>query len=298
MDENQAFPIVDIHCNGTFMPNPLVYFALEIVRVKEGANDINFSDFIKYVEKLIDFQCKHVHFCLPEVRLSEALHTLKNDCDYSEFREVANAQRQVNVYINHNNEPLFDWIEKEEPDIEELQYLDEDVDSVLEDGEKCEHEEDDSVISSKRIFKRTYNDHFLNKLCSVKDEDCNELPAVNPRHDATQEWKKMEPKLVGHNKHNCPKRGPSEAVPSKPRKKSNGTEMSFTSRSKHSSSKYSNTCASRVGDPRACPCEPSPCEPCPCEPSPYEPSPYEPSAYEPSACEPSAYESRACESWC
>ncbi|CAH1414816.1 unnamed protein product [Lactuca virosa] len=73
---------------------------------------MNFSDFIKYVVNLIDFQCKYVYLCLPEVRLSEGLHTLQNDYDYSEFLKVANAHRHVNVYIDHDKEPLFDWIEK------------------------------------------------------------------------------------------------------------------------------------------------------------------------------------------
>ncbi|CAI9278985.1 unnamed protein product [Lactuca saligna] len=147
MEENQAFPKVDVHYN--------------------GANEFVFSDFIKYVEKLIDFQCKHVYFYIPEVRLSERLQTLQNECDYFEFLEVANAHRHLDVYIDHNNEPIFEWIQKEEPDDEELVYSKEDVNSVLADDENCEHEEDGFVISSKRIFKRAYNDKFLNKLCPV-----------------------------------------------------------------------------------------------------------------------------------
>ncbi|CAH1443732.1 unnamed protein product [Lactuca virosa] len=209
MEENQAFPKVDLHYNGTFVPNPLVYFAPEVLRLNEDANEFVFSDFIKYVEKLIDFQCKHVYYCIPEVRLSEGIQTLQNECNYSEFLEVANANKHVDVYIDHDNEPIFEWIQKEEPDDEELVYSEEDADSVLADDENCEHEEDESVTSSKRIFKRTYNDKFLNKLCPVvvadEDEEGNELPAVYPRHDATQEWRKMKPKL-----------GPSTPTPSAP----------------------------------------------------------------------------------
>ncbi|CAI9304035.1 unnamed protein product [Lactuca saligna] len=199
MEENQVFPKVDVHYNGTFVPNLLVYFAPQVLRLNEDANEFGFSDFIKYVEKLIDFQCKHVYYCIPGVRLSEGLQTLQNECDYSEFLEVANANRHVDVYIDHDNEPLFEWIQKEEPDNEELVYSEEDVDSVLADDENCEHEEDECVTSSKRIFKRAYNDKFLNKLCPVLVEDeyekGNELPAVYPRHDATQEWRKMKPEL-------------------------------------------------------------------------------------------------------
>ncbi|CAH1450895.1 unnamed protein product [Lactuca virosa] len=131
MEENQAFPKVDLHYNGTFVPNPLVYFAPEVLRLNEDANEFVFSDFIKYVEKLIDFQCKHVYYCIPEVRLSEGIQTLQNECDYSQFLEVANANRHVDVYIDHDNEPIFEWIQKEEPDDEELVYSEEDVDSVF-----------------------------------------------------------------------------------------------------------------------------------------------------------------------
>ena len=131
--------------------------------------------------------------------MSEGLQTLQNKCDYSEFLEVENAHIHVDVYIDHDNKPIFEWIQKEEPDDEELVYSEEDVNFVLEDDENCEHEEEDSVISSKRIFKGTYNDKFLNKLCLVvfadEDEEGNELPTVYPRHDATQEWRKMKPEL-------------------------------------------------------------------------------------------------------
>ncbi|CAI9287636.1 unnamed protein product [Lactuca saligna] len=199
MEENQAFPKVDVHYNGTFVPNLLVYFAPQVLHLNEDANELGFSDFVKYVEKLIDFQCKHVYYCIPEVRLSEELQTIQNECNYSEFLEVANANRHVDVYIDHDNEPLFEWIQKEEPDDEDLVYSEEDVDSVLADDENCKHEEDESVTSSKRIFKRTYNDKFLNKLCPVvvedEDEKGNQLLVVYPRHDATQEWRKMKPEL-------------------------------------------------------------------------------------------------------
>nr|KAJ0214834.1 hypothetical protein LSAT_V11C400184890 [Lactuca sativa] len=140
MKENQTFPKVDVHYNGTFVPNPLVYFAPQVPRLNEDANEFGFSDFIKYVEKLIDFQCKHVYYCIPEVRLSEGLQTLQNECDYSEFLEVANDKRYVDVYIDHDNEPIFEWIQKEEPDDEELVYSKEDVDSVLANDENCEHD--------------------------------------------------------------------------------------------------------------------------------------------------------------
>lgn len=88
--------------------------------------------------------------------MSDGLHVLQNDCDYYEFLKVIN---ENNKNMNYH-EPLFDWIEMEDPDAMEPEYKDEDVDSIIEDGEKCDHEEEVEVISSKRIF----NDHFRNKL--------------------------------------------------------------------------------------------------------------------------------------
>lgn len=93
--------------------------------------------------------------------MSDGLHVLQNDCDYYEFLEVINENKKnMNVYIDHDHEPLFDWIEMEDPDAMEPEYKDEDVDSIIEDGEKCDHEEEVEVISSKR----TFNDHFRKKL--------------------------------------------------------------------------------------------------------------------------------------
>ena len=52
----------------------------------------------------------------------------------------------------------------EEPDVEtEDDNYDKDVDSKLSDDRKCEHEEDDEVLSTKRPV----DDPFLRVLCSV-----------------------------------------------------------------------------------------------------------------------------------
>ncbi|CAH1444143.1 unnamed protein product [Lactuca virosa] len=173
MEENQAFPKVDVHYNGTFVPNLLVYILL------------------------------HKYYVLMKMQTSLvspiSSNMLRSLSIFSASMCITVYLKHVDVYIDHDNEPLFEWIQKEEPDDEELVYSEEDVDSVLADDENCEHEEDECVTSSKRIFKRTYNDKFLNKLCPVvvedEDEKGNELPAVYPRHDATQEWRKMKPEL-------------------------------------------------------------------------------------------------------
>ncbi|CAH1451666.1 unnamed protein product [Lactuca virosa] len=101
-----------------------------------------------------------MYYCLHEVSLVEGLHVIQNDCDFNEFLEAANGNKRLNLYVDHYHKPLFDWIQEEETNLED------DVDSILEDGEKGEHEDDDEVIS----LKRNSNDHFLNKLCPVEND--------------------------------------------------------------------------------------------------------------------------------
>ncbi|CAH1436663.1 unnamed protein product [Lactuca virosa] len=114
---------------------------------------MNLYAFITYIEKIINFQYICVYLCQPEVKLSEEIDALENDCDYTEFLEAANGSTMhLNMYIDHDHENLFDWIEMEEPEPEEPRYEDEDVDSIMADNDRCDHEEDDEVISSKRTF--------------------------------------------------------------------------------------------------------------------------------------------------
>ena len=49
-----------------------------------------------------------MYYCIPEVRLSERLQTLQNECDYSEFLEVANANpgSHVEVYMQPQNNSI------------------------------------------------------------------------------------------------------------------------------------------------------------------------------------------------
>ncbi|CAH1441740.1 unnamed protein product [Lactuca virosa] len=88
--------------------------------------------------------------------------------------------------------------EEEEADLEDEDLVSiDDVDSILEDGLKAEHVEDDEVIS----LKRNFNDQFLNKLCPIQNddlvqEDHNAIRPIYPRHDHTQEWNEMKPQLA------------------------------------------------------------------------------------------------------
>nr|KAJ0214107.1 hypothetical protein LSAT_V11C400181220 [Lactuca sativa] len=83
-----------------------------------------------------------------------------NDCDFSEFLEDINGMKRLDVYVDHHHEPLFDWIQEEEVDLEDDDLVSiDDVDSILE------------------------------------DEDHNAIRPIYPRHDHTQEWNEMKPRL-------------------------------------------------------------------------------------------------------
>lgn len=47
------------------------------------------------------------------------------------------------MYVDHYHESLFDWIH---PDLEDDVVSIDDVDSILEYGEKCEHEDDEQRV--------------------------------------------------------------------------------------------------------------------------------------------------------
>nr|KAJ0203638.1 hypothetical protein LSAT_V11C500254590 [Lactuca sativa] len=113
------------------------------------------------------------------------------------FLEDINEKKRLGVYVDHHHEPLFDWIQEEEADLEDDDLVSiDDVESILEDGLKAEHVEDDEVIS----LKRNFNDEFFNKLCPIQnddldEEDHNAIRPIYPRHDHTQESNEMKPRL-------------------------------------------------------------------------------------------------------
>ncbi|CAH1423549.1 unnamed protein product [Lactuca virosa] len=199
-------PIVDVHYKGTLTPSPLMYFDGNKASVPYTVvNKMTFPDFIPFLEKHTKKRCRYVYYCPHEVRLSEGLHLTQNDYDFNEFLEDINEKKRLDVYVDHYHEPLFDWIKEEEADLEDDDLVSiYDVDSILEYGPKVEHVKDDEVIS----LKRNFNDHFLNKLCPVHnddlvEEDHNATRPIYPRHDHTQEWNEMKPRL-GTTKVNVP----------------------------------------------------------------------------------------------
>ncbi|KAL4564918.1 hypothetical protein LXL04_028994 [Taraxacum kok-saghyz] len=160
--------------------------------------EIRWSDFKHLIGNLaeLSLSTECIYFCPAQERFSNGLNALQNDCDYNAFLETAYGGKQlVNVYIDCMDEPLFEWLEKEDPksDNEAVEKNDEeDVDSQLYDNEKWEHEEDEEVVSTKR----TTNDHFINKLYPIEFEDQkDEGPqrTIFHVHNSTKDWKGMTP---------------------------------------------------------------------------------------------------------
>ena len=171
--------VIDLHYSGTFVPNPLVYFAPERVTLQDiDFKAMNFSSFIRLLNNVTQERCKSVYYCVPDVRLSQGLQAIQNDCDYTEFLEIgAENNGRLNVYVDHYEEPLCEWIQNEEPEPEDDDGQSEDDEDVkFNDGIKCDHQEDDEVIS----IRRTVNDHFLSKPCLVEVESrLDEEPNVD-----------------------------------------------------------------------------------------------------------------------
>ncbi|KAL7587026.1 hypothetical protein Lser_V15G35954 [Lactuca serriola] len=115
---------------------------------------------------------------------------------------------RMNVYIDHENEPILDWADKELLTGDELSDVieDDDTESQISDIRECEHEPDEEV----HTFDKTDDYEFLNKLCGkpilnsnqeeVNDADDDEDSdkddeVVFPVFDEKQEWDKMVPIL-------------------------------------------------------------------------------------------------------
>lgn len=54
------------------------------------------------------------------------------------------------MYVDDLHKPLFDWIHEEEPEPKDDEVSIEDVESILAEGVKGEHEEDEEFIYLKR----------------------------------------------------------------------------------------------------------------------------------------------------
>ncbi|CAI9287331.1 unnamed protein product [Lactuca saligna] len=192
---DRNFVVVDFHNNGAFAPNPLVYFDPD----KQSVGDVDFSafeyeEFMEFLQKLTRTRSKDIYFFLPQESLSQGIHTLVNDGDYKEFLDLAYAnERRMNVYVDHCNEPIFEWIEDEENEDQDYS-CEEDEDSVFSETYSVDHEEDD--VEYPFPANKTKGDRFLNKLCvDTLDEDVEYVEPRYPVHDDRQPWNQMKPVL-------------------------------------------------------------------------------------------------------
>ena len=178
-----------------------MYFDPTIFTI-EGVDfkSMSFTEFKVFLHKTTDRNSSHIYFCPHDESLSEGIHSLQNECDYNEFLECAyEEQRSVDIYIDDIGEPVFEWIQMEEPEEEEETYVyEEDIDSELSDNEQPDFEPEDEDVAIR--CRRRVNDHFLNKLCPVEydgivEEEQGDPRPVWPVHDTSAEWDKMSPEL-------------------------------------------------------------------------------------------------------
>ncbi|CAI9266035.1 unnamed protein product [Lactuca saligna] len=195
---------VYLHYNGLFAPKPLVYLnaVVSICDVDFGAMD--FKDFNLFIAKLIEGSCDNVYYCTRNEPLAEGIRRITNDADYFEFIETGysdEAGLRMNVYIDHENEPVLDWANDEGHYFDE--DLDDDKDSQLSEDIPYEHEADDYIPS----LDKTIGDEFLHRvsgMCKdINDEaETDEVETKNgddkpvyPIHNENQKWDKMVPIL-------------------------------------------------------------------------------------------------------
>ncbi|CAI9275405.1 unnamed protein product [Lactuca saligna] len=195
---DQNFIVVDFHYNGQFAPNPLVYFDPNRASVRDvDFSGFGYEQFMEFLHKLTNSRSKDIYFCLPQESLGLGIHTLVNNGDYKEFLDLAYANdKRMNVYVDHHNEPIFDWIEAEESESEN-EDLDEDEDSVIQDSYSVDHEEDDATYPFPA--NKTARDRFLNILCEPiesEDQDDEYVPPQYPVYDERQPWDQMKPIIV------------------------------------------------------------------------------------------------------
>ncbi|CAI9290457.1 unnamed protein product [Lactuca saligna] len=176
-----------VHYNGLFAPKALVYLNSVVVSIADvdfGGMDL--KDFKLFIEKLIEGSCDNVYYCTRNEPLAEGIRRIGNDADYYEFIETGYSDEvglTINVYIDHENEPVLDWADMEVVEDDEGHYsepdMDDDKESQLSDDIPYEHEADGYIPS----LDKNVGDEFLHRV------------SVYPVHNENQKWDKMVPIL-------------------------------------------------------------------------------------------------------
>ncbi|CAH1452162.1 unnamed protein product [Lactuca virosa] len=115
--------------------------------------------------KLTEGDRDKVYYCNRKECLAEAIRRIDSDVDSWEFVEAVYSESELDVYIDHQNELILDWVDNEvlADDIsDDNEYdLDEedDKDSEISDTTKYEHERDEEVYT----FDKTVGDKLTSK---------------------------------------------------------------------------------------------------------------------------------------
>nr|KAJ0224821.1 hypothetical protein LSAT_V11C100031440 [Lactuca sativa] len=197
---------VDFHYNEMFSPNPLVY----LDPVKTSVRDMDFGgftykEFLLWLTEFTKGACDNVYYCIRKESLCEGIRRIDSDADYWEFMETVyslksvNLESELDVYIDHRNEPILDWADNEllaygkGYESDELDKKD-NKDSELSETMAYKHECDEEV----HTFDKIVGDPFLDKLSGhISDDEEEEAnngkykDVVFPVHNENQEWEQM-----------------------------------------------------------------------------------------------------------
>ncbi|CAH1434817.1 unnamed protein product, partial [Lactuca virosa] len=200
---------VHVHYSGLFAPNPLKYLDPKKITVRDvDFGGFTHKEFLLWLRNLTKGTCDNVHYCSRKETLAEGIVIIDSDVDYWEFVQATyTPEVELDVYIDHQKEPILDWANNEvlsdgnrydlddmedEDDKEEEDDIDED--DNLDDIMAYEHEVDEEVYT----FNKTVGDDFLKKLSGIgklsdddKPNDGKDDKVVFPVHDEKQEWDKM-----------------------------------------------------------------------------------------------------------
>ncbi|CAI9290960.1 unnamed protein product [Lactuca saligna] len=190
---------IDVFHNGVFVPKPLMYFNPDKTSVTEvDLRNMEFKDFIIYICNLTKGMCHDMYYCLPNRAIVDGLRELRDEDDYVRFLDAGYKNgRIISIYIDHDHEPLMQWIEEEIA--EDGVYGDsdpcsDDVDSVMSDDISVDHEVHDEVIEIPKSV-----DPFLSKKNLIPeggvDEEVDDEVHHFPIHDPDKKWDTMVPIL-------------------------------------------------------------------------------------------------------
>ncbi|CAH1449630.1 unnamed protein product [Lactuca virosa] len=174
------------------------------------SGDVNFGaidlkEFILFLQKLIKRSHDNVYYYTRNESLEEGIRRVRNDDDYFECIEISYSAEdglRMSVYINHENEPILDWVDMEVVEDDEGHDYEEekdgDNDSRLYDDMLYDYEADDKAPS----LDMTVGDDVLHKVSGICRDTDDEVDTNNGDekpvflvHNENQKWDKMVPIL-------------------------------------------------------------------------------------------------------